>query len=328
MKSIKVILILSFTIITSTYTKFISEHCLFIENFDKDPNNFDSFGEGLDHYFSYYALNGEKVSGEANPEEELKILFLLKEKPGFIHINRCVYDLPNKQLYIFFEKKEKDLDSKNQDDFKKTLSKKQRLEFYKKVFQILDSLHKLNYIHGELAPWNIMADENYENIALNGFDISTVIGQPSKGNEEKATMSPEKYSNANTISTPEIDIYSLGMTILLIERGNAQALEDIESSFNFKSEQIRYGRMKDKCLGFLKKTFNLKIREIGSFDGLINKMTSNKVINDFSDLIRNMVETKPADRKKIPELIEILDKIIKLYSDQEEKAKNVNNVLI
>ena len=349
MKSLKITL-LTLTLITTTYTNFINETCQEIDSFNTEEENVEYYGKDLGEFFDKKLLKekeeGIKLNGDAklvngvldnnsikikiidiskeNPEEELKLLSLLKEKPGFVKLHKCVLDEKNQKLYLFFEKKEKDLSIPNQDDFKKKSSKKERLELYKEVLLILDSLHKLNYIHGEVAPWNIMTDENYKNIALIDFDNSTEIGKPSKGREAVATLSPEKFADENTTSKPEIDIYALGMSILIIEPGHDKVIEFFDSSFKF-SEEWAYGTLRNRSLKFLKTVFDLKMRDIGIFERFGNWVKSffndNRIerINDFSDLVENMCAKSLNDRLKISQLVNILDDIILLYTLQEDK---------
>ena len=330
------VILLSITIITSTRTNNMTKECDPIHEWNDIHTQI--FGDTLSNFFDkelaeensknkhanivdFYISMIRRIDLEKeNPEEELELLVKVKDKPEFNHLEKCVYSQTKKKLYLFFTKKQKNLGKKNQNDFKEKLSKRQRLEVYKEVLETLDSLHKLHYIHGEIAPWNIGTDENYENVTLIDFKSSTIIGNPSKGRKVKATLSPEKWKKEDTKSTPKIDIYSLGMSILIIERGSEEALEDFKSSWNFNdffngmitmTEQQGYGKMKKHCLEFLKKNFN----------------------NQFYELVKNMTEKKASDRKEIKDLILILDQILDLdqeekeRQEQKERANIVNNVI-
>ena len=249
-------------------------------------------------------------------EEEFRILSILKTQKNFTKLEKCVYDENKNHIYIIQKRYEKDL-SKNGPDFIKTKSKLSRLKFYKKLIKIISSLHSLTYIHGEITPWNILTDKNFQKISLTNFESATKIGENSKGGSE-ATMPLEKYINKNMISKKEIDIYSLGMSIIIIEIGEEKILEFLGNSM-WSVKMMAFESAKRKGLKIVRKVFLERLERPGVFlrvkRWFVGLFWDNRVerIYCFADLLRNMTSVEQGERLDLLNVVMVLNKIIEFY---------------
>ena len=319
----------------------INEMCQDISIFNKENKNslrnlslrdffneFELFGNGEsrikvdDFNGKDIVIKKENISVN-DPQEEIEILNLLKDKNNFVTLLNCVLDEKNKNVYLFFEKLKKDLFKKNTKEFKDKKGLKERLEFYIKLAKILKELHKIGYIHGEITPYNIMTtSDNFDDIKLIDFDSSTKIGKNSKGGCD-LTNSPEKYLNINTTSNPSLDIYSFGMTILAIELGKKHLMQIFKKSWGVTTKST-LAAIRDTAVEKIKTIYTKKINESSTFTKIIRWIKSwfmdNRIerIEDFGDLLKNMMDGNMFYRLDLDNIIEIMKKISDLHENNDK----------
>ena len=323
----------------------LKEMCQDMKIFDKE--NINSLRNlGLRDFFNEFELigNGElriivkDFNGKdivikkenlyvTDPIEEIEILKKLQDHNDFVTMTQCVLDEENNNVYIIMDKLERDLYNKNTQDFKDIKGLKERLNFYKKVANILKELHKMGSIHGELTPYNIMtADKDFNDIKLIDFDSSTKIGENSKGGCD-LTNPPEKYLNINTTTRESIDIYSLGMTILAIELGKAHLLKIFKKAWGVTTKST-LASIRDMSVIEIKKIYTKKLSESSKLTKIWRWIKSwfvdNRIerIEDFGDLLANMMDGNMYYRLDIDNIIDLMNKISNLYDKNDKQIIN------
>ena len=322
----------------------IYNNCISIGNFNLS-NNFSNVADFSLQDFFFKKLKSEKMSElrdeeegikiidvglnkeeltiklidlkKQNAEEELRILSILKKQDNFASLKICVYDEIRDHLYLFQKRETFDLSKNRSDFFKIKKTEVERLKFYKKLFKIINRLHSSSYIHGSITPWNIQISEDFKKILFTNFSSSTKIGENAKGGSE-ATLSLEKYIDKNTITRKTIDIFSLGMSIIILEMGEEKVLDILNKSM-WSVKFMEYGSVRRKGLKDIGKRYDKGMEEPGFFGSLkkwfVGIFFDNRIdrIYNFSDVLKNMTDSENTERLDLLDLIGIMDKIIEIY---------------
>lgn len=246
----------------------------------------------------------------ASTSREIEILGKVQNNPCFVQLVNCYYYPDLKVIYIHTDRLDGDFSDQADiwTSFKKKSDFRSRMDVYTGMIECLNELHKLNILHNDIKPKNIVALSDKPK-ALNfiDFGLSTIgeFGHQPGGTDH---FLPPEYAQASnnddgsyTCQISEYtdgsrDIYALGVTYAILEFGLNSVLKGID-----RAKAVNLG----KCF-------------------LINEVQS-IIENNIKELCSKVLKNRADERRSFVYMIEAM---VTEPSSNRPSAKFAQNTLI